>query len=223
MSAGLLGLISYSCFFSPVSCFFWWHFLLCSELSPKSERRICTYWITDTCHHKLVNCVILIWIIPNVGHLQMSALCYSLYLPYMVSSSRRPPATGNHTALGVHALTHWPWGKWYYLHYSDVIMGTIAYQITSPTAVYSTDYSDADQIKKSKLRVTGLCVGNSAGPVNSPHKWPVTRKMFPFDDVLMCPRVNATESIDKPLLGHGELISKPLNKSFRTFADLWVN
>ena len=23
------------------------------------------------------------------------------------------------------------------------------------------------------------------GPVNSPHKWPVTRKMFPFDDVIM--------------------------------------
>ena len=41
--------------------------------------------------------------------------------------------------------------------------------------------------KTSKLRVTGLCVGNSPGPVNSPHKWPVTRKMFPFDDVIMFP------------------------------------
>ena len=38
--------------------------------------------------------------------------------------------------------------------------------------------------KISKLRVTGLCVGNSPGPVNSPHKGPVTRKMFPFDDVI---------------------------------------
>ena len=43
-------------------------------------------------------------------------------------------------------------------------------------------YSDADQ---KKLRVTGLCVGKSPGPVNSPHKWPVTRKMFRFDDVIM--------------------------------------
>ena len=34
--------------------------------------------------------------------------------------------------------------------------------------------------KTSKLCVTGLCVGNS------PHKWPVTRKMFPFNDVIMC-------------------------------------
>ena len=39
--------------------------------------------------------------------------------------------------------------------------------------------------KTSKLHVTGLCVGNSPGLVNSPHKGPVTRKMFPFDDVIM--------------------------------------
>ena len=39
--------------------------------------------------------------------------------------------------------------------------------------------------KTSKLRVTGLCAGNSPGPVNSPHKGPVTRKIFPFDDVIM--------------------------------------
>ena len=36
--------------------------------------------------------------------------------------------------------------------------------------------------KTSKLRVIGLCAGNSPGPVN---KGPVTRKMFPFDDVIM--------------------------------------
>ena len=49
--------------------------------------------------------------------------------------------------------------------------------------------------KTSKLRGTGLCVGNS--PVNSPHKWPVTRKMFPFDDVIM----NCIETIQGfPLL-----------------------
>ena len=39
--------------------------------------------------------------------------------------------------------------------------------------------------KTSKLRVTGLCAGNSPGPVNSPHKGPVTRKVFPFYDVFM--------------------------------------
>ena len=40
-------------------------------------------------------------------------------------------------------------------------MGAIASQITSLTIVYSIFYSGADQSKKSKLRVTGLSVGNS--------------------------------------------------------------
>ena len=39
--------------------------------------------------------------------------------------------------------------------------------------------------KTSKPRVTGLCAGIHRGPVNSPHKWPVTRKLFPFGDVIM--------------------------------------
>ena len=39
--------------------------------------------------------------------------------------------------------------------------------------------------KWSKLYVTGLCAGNSLVPVNSLHKWPVTWKIFPFDDVIM--------------------------------------
>ena len=42
--------------------------------------------------------------------------------------------------------------------------------------------------KTSKLRVTGLCAGNSPGQVNSPHKGPVTRKMLPLDDVIMSTR-----------------------------------
>ena len=46
--------------------------------------------------------------------------------------------------------------------------------------------------KTSKLRVTGLCVGNSPGPVNSPHKGTVTRKMFPFDDVIITRRLAIT-------------------------------
>ena len=44
--------------------------------------------------------------------------------------------------------------------------------------------------KAPNLHVTDLCVGNSSGPVISPHKGPVTRKMFPFDDVIMIHHVN---------------------------------
>ena len=69
------------------------------------------------------------------------------------------------------------------LHNGDVIMGAITSQITSLTIVYSTAYSYAEkhQISASQAFVQGI----HRGPVNSPHKWPVTRKMFPFDDVIM--------------------------------------
>ena len=39
--------------------------------------------------------------------------------------------------------------------------------------------------KTSKLRVIGLCEGNSPGTGEFPAHMPVTRKMFPFDDVIM--------------------------------------
>ena len=42
----------------------------------------------------------------------------------------------------------------------------------------------------SKLRVTGLVRGIQREPVNSPHKWPVTWKMSPFDDVIMYVELN---------------------------------
>ena len=64
-------------------------------------------------------------------------------------------------------------------------MGTIASQITSLMIVYSTDYSDADQRKRQSFASLAFVQGIHWGPVNSPHKWPVTRKMFPFDDVIM--------------------------------------
>ena len=63
-------------------------------------------------------------------------------------------------------------------HYNDVIMGTIASQITSLTIVYSTDYSDANQRKHQSSASLVFVRGFHRRPVNSPHKWPVTRKMF---------------------------------------------
>ena len=64
-------------------------------------------------------------------------------------------------------------------------MGAIASQITSLTIVYSTVYSDADQRKHQRSASLAFVWGIHRGPLNSPHKWPVTRKMFPFDDVIM--------------------------------------
>ena len=70
-------------------------------------------------------------------------------------------------------------------HYGDVIMGTIASQITSLTIVYSTVDSDADQRIYQSSASLAFVWGIHRGPVNSPHKWSVTRKMFSFDDVIM--------------------------------------
>ena len=61
-----------------------------------------------------------------------------------------------------------------------------ASQITSITIVYSTVYSRRRSKKASKLRASLAFVwGIHWSPVNSPHKGQVTRKMFPFDDVIM--------------------------------------
>ena len=73
------------------------------------------------------------------------------------------------------------------IHYCDVIMGTMGSQITNLTIVYSTVYSDADQRKLQNSASLAFGRGLHRGPVNSPHKWPITRKMFPFDDVTMEP------------------------------------
>ena len=72
-----------------------------------------------------------------------------------------------------------------YIHYDDVIMDAIASQITSLTIVYSIIYTDVDQRKHQSSASLAFVWGIHRGPVNSPHKWPVTRKMFPFDDVIM--------------------------------------
>ena len=70
-------------------------------------------------------------------------------------------------------------------HYGDVIMGTMASQITALTIVYSTVYSGADQRKHQSSASLVFVRGIHRWPVNSPHKGPVTRKIFPFDDVIM--------------------------------------
>ena len=74
-------------------------------------------------------------------------------------------------------------------------MGTMTSQITSLTIVYSTVYSGTDQSKHQSSASLAFVWRIHQGPVNSPHKWPVMRKMFPFDDVIMY-----TERLDKTCL-----------------------
>ena len=70
-------------------------------------------------------------------------------------------------------------------HYSYVIMGKIASQITSLTIVYSTVYSGTDQRKHERCALLAFVRGIHQWPVNSPHKGPEMWKMFAFDDIIM--------------------------------------
>ena len=63
-------------------------------------------------------------------------------------------------------------------------MSTMASQITGASIVYSTVCSGADQ-RKHQNTALAFGMGIHWWPVNSPHKGPVTRKNFPFDDVIM--------------------------------------
>ena len=69
------------------------------------------------------------------------------------------------------------------LHYNDIIMGAMASQINSLTIVYLTLHSD--QRKHQSSTSLAFVRGIHRSPVNSPHKESVTRKMFPFDDLIM--------------------------------------
>ena len=70
-------------------------------------------------------------------------------------------------------------------HYNDLIMSATASQITSLTIVYQTVYSGADYRKHQSPASLTFVRATHRWPVNSPYKGPVTRKMFPFDDVIM--------------------------------------
>ena len=64
-------------------------------------------------------------------------------------------------------------------------MTAMASAITSRTIIYSAVYSGADQRKHQSSASLAFVRGIYRWPVNSPHKWPVTRKIVPFDDVIM--------------------------------------
>ena len=86
-------------------------------------------------------------------------------------------------------------------HYSDVIMGAIASQITSLAIVYSTVYSGADQIEHQGVSVTGLCVGNSSVTDEFPAQM-ASNAEYVFDDVIMSEIYMNTKQYNKYLPIH---------------------
>ena len=71
------------------------------------------------------------------------------------------------------------------LYYSGVIMDPMASQITGISIVYWIVCSGADQRKYQSSTLLAFAREIHWWPVNCPHKGPVTRKIFPFDDVLI--------------------------------------
>ena len=90
------------------------------------------------------------------------------------------------------------------IHYNDVIMGAMASRFTGVSIVCSSVGTGVNQRKHQSSASLGFVRGIHRWPVNSPHKRPVTREMFPFDDVIMrerCPlsSVSTIANIGPPI------------------------
>ena len=94
-------------------------------------------------------------------------------------------------------------------HYDDVIMSAMASQITSPTFVYSSVYSGTVQRKHQTFASLAFVKEIHRWPVNPPHKWLVTRKMFPYDYVIVLDAVSLEIIfyIKSPVIRLGKVIT----------------
>ena len=111
-------------------------------------------------------------------------------------------------------------------HYSDVMMSEMASQIIGVvTIVYSTVCSGEDQRKYQRSASLAFVRGIHRWPVNSPHKWPVTRNMFPFDgpcnQPCVCPRfrlINRNKNLSDAMM----LKSTKLKHDLVSILTFWV-
>ena len=76
-------------------------------------------------------------------------------------------------------------------------MRTMVAQIIGVSIVYATVCSGADK-KHRRSASLAFVRGIRRWPANSPHKGPVTRRMFPFDDVIMWWRHHVVMSFKLP-------------------------
>ena len=97
------------------------------------------------------------------------------------------------------ALPTWPTFANEHFATEKVTMSTMASQITSIMIFYSTVYSGADQRKHQSSEALAFVRGIHQWPVNSAHKGPVARTMFPphiswrHDVIEVCPVDNRVQ------------------------------
>ena len=124
------------------------------------------------------------------------------------SENLRAPGTMSSqfsNAPGLVYTQNWQLGVDIVVNYDDVIMTMLTSQITSLMVVYSIVYLGVNQRKHQSSASLAFVREIHRGPVNFPHKWPVTRKMFPLDDVIM--KLSATYNLSNwelylPIKGH---------------------
>ena len=134
-------------------------------------------------------------------------------------------------ALGIYEIFEWSWHPTkltnkeicFRFHYNDVIVSAMASQITSLTLVYSSVFSGTDQRKHQSSALLAFVGRIHRWPVNSPHKGPVTRKMFQFDDVIMRTHVHLCVSTNRAM-GAAHLVSLGLNQVLdeRVYWCFWL-
>ena len=101
-------------------------------------------------------------------------------------------------------------------------MSAMASQIVSLTIVYSAVYSGVDQRRHQRSESLAFERGIHRSPVNSPHKGAVTRKMFPFDDVIMwkTKSISSSPSAQMTLLHWRRMMTSSNENIFRVTGPL---
>ena len=117
------------------------------------------------------------------------------------------------------------------VHYSDIIMSAMASQITGVSIVCSAVCLGGDQRKHQGSASLAFVGGIHRWPMDSPHKGPVTRKVFPFDDVIMRvgPECHTHNGLSHWILNWHDLISismtscskKPFTEQYYTLSHYW--
>ena len=143
------------------------------------ESQVCSSTIFNNSTCSSINTPYIVWYYLPAQDAERHLLV-PFFLPICVTSLRN-----RYWWPGGNVETSWDTRMIKLVNYSDVIMSTMASQITSLMIVYSTVYSGEDQRKHQSSASLTFVMGIHRWPLTLPHKGPVTRKMFPFDDVIM--------------------------------------
>ena len=129
---------------------------------------LCSAWTLKYCRTMIYEYILITWVLYKSPHVWNHGWRTHLNVLFSAWSN------GSFWTICCFIMTS-QWSRW---------------QLKSPASliIYSTVYSGADKRKHQCSASLAFVRGIDWWPVNSPHKWPVRWKMFPFDDVIMLKR-----------------------------------